>query len=178
MAAGNGRFAATPGPSATDPARDRHVGLQGSVDAVDTTVVKDDQLNSDREAIFAALLPAFGRRVDDVILTAMSRDVVLELPGTSALAGTYRGIDEVGRFMSRLRRVLETGPLEVSFEHDGDQMLIRHQVAVRGPQHVAGMILFQRFTFDAPSGKIVSITVEPENRGLFDYVVHTVLSDD
>lgn len=53
-----------------------------------------------------------------------------------------------------------------------------HQVAVRGPQHVAGMVLFQRFTFDAPSGKIVSITVEPEDRGLFDYVVHTALSED
>ena len=141
-------------------------------------MVKDDQLNSDREAIFAALLPAFGRRDDDVILTAMSRDVVLELPGASALAGTYRGIDEVGRFMTQLRWVLETGGHEVSFEHDGDQMLIRHQVAVRGPQHVAGMVLYQRFTFDAPSGKIVSITVEPEDRGLFDYLIHTVLSDD
>ena len=140
--------------------------------------MKDDQLDSDREAIFAALLAAFARRDDDVILTALSRDVVLELPGTSALAGTYRGIDEVGRFTSQLRWVLETGPHEVSFEHDGDWMLIRHHVAVRGPQHVAGMVLFQRFTFDAPSGKIVSITVEPEDRGLFDYVVHAALSDD
>ncbi|MCD6020727.1 MAG: hypothetical protein K0R20_437 [Actinomycetia bacterium] len=154
------------------------LGLQSSLDAVDTEAVKDDQLNSDREAIFAALLAAFGRRDDDVILAAMSGDVVLELPGTSALAGTYRGIDEVGRFVSQLRWVLETGRHEVSFEHDGDQMLIRNQVAVHGPQHVAGMILFQRFTFDAPSGKIVSITVEPEDRGLFDYVVHTALSDD
>ena len=140
--------------------------------------MKDDQLDSDREAIFAALLAAFGRRDDDVILTAMSRDVVLELPGASALAGTYRGIDEVGRIMSQLRWVLETGRHQVFFEHDGDQMLIRHHVAVRSPQHVAGMILFQRFTFDAPSGKIVSITVEPEDRGIFDYVVHTALSDD
>lgn len=163
--------------------RERHVdpttvGLQRPVDAVDTRVVKDDQLTSDREAIFSELLAAFGRRADDVILTAMSRDVVLELPGTSALAGTQRGIDEVGRFMNQLRWVLETGRHEVSFEHDGDQMLIRHQVAVRGPQHVAGMVLFQRFTFDAPSGKIVAITVQPEDRGLFDYVVHTALSDD
>jgi ketosteroid isomerase-like protein len=140
--------------------------------------MRDDQLNSDREAIFAELLAAFGRRDNDVILAAMSRDVVLELPGTSALAGTYRGIDEVGSFVSALRWVLDTGRHEVSFEHDGDQMLIRHQVAVHGPRHVAGMILFQRFTFDAPSGKVVSITVEPEDRGLFDYVVHSALSDD
>ena len=80
--------------------------------------------------------------------------------------------------MSQLRWVLETGRHEVSYEHDGDQMLSRHQVAVRDPQHVAGMVLFQRFTFDAPSGKIVSITVEPEDRGLFGYVVHTALPDD
>ena len=183
MATGNGPFAATLGLEATDPTRDGHVdpttvGLQRPVDAVDTKVVKDDQLNSDREAIFVELLAAFGRRDDDVILSAMSRDVVLELPGTSALAGIYRGIDEVGRFMSQLRWVLETGRHEVSFEHDGDHMLVRHQVAVRGPQHVARMVLFQRFTFDAPSGKIMSITVEPEDRGLFDYVAHTALSDD
>lgn len=81
--------------------------------------MKDDQLNSDREAIFAALLAALGRRDDDVILTAMSRDVVLELTGTSVLAGTCRGIDEVRRFMSQLGWVLETGRQEVSFEHDG-----------------------------------------------------------
>ena len=140
--------------------------------------MRDDQLNGDREAIFAELLAAFGRRDNDVILAAMSADVVLELPGTSALAGTYRGIDEVGRFVSALRSVLETGRHEVSFQHEGDDMVVRHQVAVHGPQHVAGMVLFQRFTFDAPSGKIVSITVEPEDRGLFDYVVHAALSDD
>ena len=133
----------------------------------------NDQLNSDREAIFAELLAAFGRRDNDVILAAMSANVVLELPGSSLLAGTYRGIHEV----SALRSVLDTGRHEVSFQHVGDQMLIRHQVAVHGPQHVAGMILFQRFTFHAPTGKIVSITVEPEDRGLFDYVVHTALSE-
>jgi ketosteroid isomerase-like protein len=183
MAAGDGPLDTTPGRSVTDPNREGTSirppsVLQSHVDAVDTDVVKDDQLNSDREAIFAELLAAFGRRDNDVILAAMSGDVVLELPGTSALAGTYRGIDQVGRFVSQLRWVLDAGRHEVSFEHDGDQMLIRHQVAVHGPHHVAGMILFQRFTFDAPSGKITSIMVEPEDRGLFDYVVHTALSDD
>jgi len=182
MASGNGPCAASPGQCTTDSAQGHEepatVGLQPPLDAVDDNGVKDDQLNGDREAIFAQLLAAFGRRDNDVILAAMSADVVLELPGTSALAGTYRGIDEVGRFVSQLRSVLDTGRHEVSFEHDGDEMLIRHQVAVHGPQHVAGMILVQRFTFDAPSGKIVSITVEPEDRGLFDYVVHTALSDN
>ena len=158
-----------------DPAS---VRLQPPIRGVDTKPVKDDQLNSDREAIFAELLAALARRDDGVILAAMSADVVLELPGTSALAGTYRGIDEVARVVSALRSVLDTGRHEVSFEHEGDQMLVRDQVSVHGPQHVAGMILVQRLTFDAPSGRIVSITVEPEDRGLFDYLVHTTLSDD
>lgn len=140
--------------------------------------MKDDQLNSDREAIFAELLAALARRDDGVILAAMSGDIVLELPGTSALAGTYRGIDEVGHVVIALRSVLDTGQHEMSFEHEGDQMLVRDQVSMHGPQHVAGMIVLQRFTFDAPSGKIVSITVQPEDRGLFDYVVHTTFSVD
>ncbi len=127
MAPGDGPCAATPGQFATDPVRGHEdpatVGLQPPVVAVDDNGVRDDQLNSDREAIFAELLAAFGRRDNEVILAAMSGDVVLELPGTSALAGTYRGIDEVGRFVSQLRSVLDTGQHEVSFEHDGDQML-------------------------------------------------------
>jgi ketosteroid isomerase-like protein len=135
------------------------------------------QLNNDREAIFAELLAAFGRRDDDVILAAMRPDVVLVLPGTSPLAGTYRGIEDVGRFVVELRAVLDTGRHGVSFEHEGDDMVVRHQVAVHGPQHIAGMVLHQRFTFDAPTGKIAAITVEPQDRGLFDYVVHTAISD-
>ena len=135
-----------------------------------------EQLNTDREAIFAELLAAFGRRDQDVILAAMRPDVVLVLPGSSPLAGTYRGIEDLGRFVTELRAVLDTGRHEVSFEHEGDQMIVRHQVAVHGPQHIAAMILRQRFTFDA-SGKIASITVEPEDRGLFDYVVHSAISE-
>lgn len=39
------------------------------------------------------------------------------------------------------------------------------------------MILYQRFAFDSASGKILSITVEPEDAGLFDYVIHSRLKD-
>jgi hypothetical protein len=99
------------------------------------------------------------------------------LLGASPLAGTYRGVEELDRFVVTLRAVLDTGRHEVSFTHDGDQMIVRHQVAVHGPQHVAAMILRQRFDFDPASGKITSITVEPEDRGLFDYVVQTALSE-
>ena len=139
--------------------------------------MSDDQLHSDREIIFGELLAAFGRHDHEVIRAAMRPDVILVMPGSSPLAGTYRGIDEVGRFVISLRVALDSGRHELDFEHDGDEMVVRHQVEVHGPQHVAGMILYQRFAFDSATGMITSITVEPEDRGLFDYVIHSRLRD-
>ena len=139
--------------------------------------MSSNQLSSDREVIFAELLAAFGRHDYEVIRAAMRPDVILVMPGSSPLAGTYRGIEEVGRFVVSLRAVLDSGRNEVSFEHEGDDMVVRHQVEVHGPQHIAGMILYQRFVFDGPSGMITSITVEPEDGGLFDYVIHSRLGD-
>jgi ketosteroid isomerase-like protein len=136
-----------------------------------------DQLNSDREVIFGELLAAFGRHDLDVIRAAMRPDVTLVTPGSSPLAGTYRGIEAVGRFVVELRAALDSGRHEVAFEHEGDDMVVRHQVEVHGPLHVAGMILHQRFAFDRATGKITSITVEPEDGGLFDYVIHSRLRD-
>ena len=81
--------------------------------------------------------------------------------------------------MIALRMVLQTGRAngEISFLHEGDQMVVRHQVSVLGPRHTAEMVLRQRFTFDGPDGKLASITVEPEDEGLFDYVVQSALGD-
>jgi ketosteroid isomerase-like protein len=138
-----------------------------------------EALHSDRECLFAELLAAFGRRDNDVIRAAMRPDVDLVLPGSSPLAGTHRGIAEVSRFVVALRMVLQTGrnDSQISFLHQGDQMVVRHQVSVLGPRHTAEMVLRQRFTFDGPGGKIVSITVEPEDEGLFDYVVQSALGN-
>ena len=134
-------------------------------------------LASDREGLFAELLAAFGRRDHAVIRAAMRPDVVLVLPGSSPLAGTHRGIAEVGRFVVALRMVLQTGRNDgqISFLHDGDDMIVRHQVSVLGPRHTVEMVLRQRFTFDGPGGKLATITVEPEDEGLFDYVVESAL---
>ncbi len=107
----------------------------------------------------------------------MRSDVVLQLDGSSPLAGTYRGLGEVGPFVVALRTVLDTGRSSVSFLHSGDQMIVRHQISVHGPSHAAEMILLQRFTFDGPDGKLARITVEPEDAGLFDYVVQSALGD-
>lgn len=136
-----------------------------------------DRLNSEREALFAELLAAFGRRDHEVIRAAMRSDVVLQFDGSSPLAGIYRGLEEVGHFVVALRAVLDTGRSSVSFLHADDQMIVRHQISVHGPSHAAEMILLQRFNFDGPTGKLARITVEPEDAGLFDYVVQTALGD-
>ena len=75
--------------------------------------------------------------------------------------------------------VLQTGSnnSEISFLHEGDQMVVRHQVSVLGPRHTAEMVLRQRFTFEGKGGKLASITVEPEDEGLFDYVVQSALGN-
>ena len=98
-------------------------------------------------------------------------------PSALPLAGTYRGLQEVGSFVVALRSVLDTCRSSVSFLHAGDQMILRHQISVHGPSHAAEMILLQRFTFDGSTGKLARITVEPEDAGLFDYVVKTALGD-
>ena len=77
--------------------------------------MKDIELGTDREAIFAELLAAFGRHDHETIRAAMRSDVVLVLLGTSPLAGTYRGIEDMDRFVVALRAVLDTGRHQVSF---------------------------------------------------------------
>jgi ketosteroid isomerase-like protein len=141
--------------------------------------MSDERLCSERECLFAELLAAFGRRDHDMIRASMRPDVVLVLPGSSPLGGTHRGIAEVGHFVVALRMVLQTGSHngEISFLHEGDQMVVRHQVSVLGPRHTAEMVLRQRFTFDGKGGKLASITVEPEDEGLFDYVVRSALGN-
>ena len=141
--------------------------------------MSNETLNSDREALFAELLAAFARRDHGVIRASMRSDVTLVLPGSSPLAGTHRGIAEVGHFVVALRMVLQTGRANgtITFVHEGDEMVVRHQVSVLGPQHTAEMVLRQHFTFDGPGGKLASITVEPEDEGLFDYVVQSALGD-
>lgn len=72
-------------------------------------VPNDETLASERVALFAELLAAFGRRDHALIRAAMRPDDVLVLPGSSPLAGAHRGIAEVERFVVAIRMVLQTG---------------------------------------------------------------------
>jgi ketosteroid isomerase-like protein len=126
----------------------------------------------EREALFAQLLGAFMRRDYRPIERAMRRNVRLELPGSSPLAGIHRGYEAVRRYIVDTRAVLRASGKPVTFVHDEDQMLVINEVLVSGPQHEVEMMLRLRLRFDR-SGKITTVLVEPTDLGLFDHVLRT-----
>lgn len=139
--------------------------------------MSSDQLDAEREAIFVELLAAFGRRDLDVIRAAMRADVVLVLPGSSPLAGTHRGIEEVTHFVSALRMVLGTGRHQISFEHQGDVMVVRHQVSVYGPQHAAEWSCISASRSIAVLESLRLSRLSPKTRGSSTTCFHTSLGN-
>ena len=131
-------------------------------------------LQEEREALFVQGMSAFRQRDFLALERTMQSDVVIKVPGSSWLAGSYRGIEEVGRCMLGLRHVLESSEKRITFLHEGDQMIVRHDIMVRGPKHEVEMALLVRVHFDS-DGKAQSISVEPEDLGLFDHVLNIAL---
>ena len=119
---------------------------------------------------------AFMRRDFAAIDRTMRPDVVMELPGSSWLAGTYRGYDEASRCILGLRQVLDSAERGISFLHEGDQMIVRHDSTVHGPMHEVEMTLRVRIRYDS-DGKAEAISVEPDDIGLFDHVLNVVLGN-
>jgi hypothetical protein len=98
----------------------------------------------------------------------------MEMPGTSWLAGTHRGFKDVSRCVLGLRQVLASEDRRTTFLHEGDNMVVRHDIMVHGPEHAVEMTVRIRFQYDA-DGKTESIDLEPKDLGLFDHVVNTTL---
>ena len=80
----------------------------------------------------------------------------------------------IGRCILGLRHVLDSS--EVSFLHEGDQMIVRHDIMVHGSKHQVEMTLLVRVRF-AEDGKAESISVEPADLGLFHHVLNVALKD-
>lgn len=54
------------------------------------------------------------------------------MPGSSWVAGTYRGLEEVARGVVALRQVFNSDTRLITFLHEADQMLVRHAINVSG----------------------------------------------
>ena len=135
----------------------------------------DLRVQEEREAQFARNIDAFIRRDFGVIEETMRPDVTLEMPGSSWVAGTYRGLEEVARGVVALRQVFNSDTRLITFLHERDQMLVRHAINVSGPRHDVEMNLGVRIRYDE-QGKFATIDVEPADIDLFDYVVNSRLN--
>jgi len=142
------------------------------MDSQPKTSVQDE-----REAQFIQNMRAFMRRDFAAFDGTMRSDVIIELPGSSWLAGTHRGYEEVSRCILGLRQVLDSEEKRITFLHEGDQMLVRQDIMVHGPMHEVEMGLRVRVRFDQ-DGKAEAISVEPDDLGLFDHVLNTVLRNE
>ena len=132
------------------------------------------ELQIHREAQFIQAMGAFMGRDFDTVEAAWRPDVTMEMPGASWLAGTHRGFKDVSRCVLGLRRVLASEDRRTTFLHEGDQMIVRHDIRVFGPEHTVEMTLRVRIQYDR-EGKVESIDLEPEDLGLFDHVLNTTL---
>ena len=131
-------------------------------------------LQREREGRFIEGVGAFIRRDFAAMEGAMRPDVVMRIPGSSWLAGTYRGPEEVGRCILGLRHVLESSEDRVTFVHHDDRMVVEHDIRLHGPLHDLEMTFAVTIGFDADE-RIASVGVEPADRGLFDHVLQTAL---
>jgi ketosteroid isomerase-like protein len=131
-------------------------------------------IRSDREAQFIKSMAAFMRRDFAVIEDSMRSDVVMELPGSSWLAGSHQGFEDVSRCILGLRQVLSSEHQQISFLHQGDQMIVRHGSLVRGPEHEVEMALRVKVRYD-DVGKASAISLEPDDLALFDHVLNSRL---
>jgi ketosteroid isomerase-like protein len=129
-----------------------------------------------REGLFACLDDAFMRRDFAAFDKAVREDVVTELPGTSWLAGTHNGRETFGRFVVAMRQVLRSTEKPARYVHEGDQMMVEHDVLVMGPRHQVEMTLRIDMRFDT-DGKISSAVVAPEDLALFDHVANSIMHD-
>ena len=128
----------------------------------------------DREAVLLELASAYQRRELGVFEAAVRPDMTLTLGGSSHLAGTYVGYDAFGRYLEVLRRVLRSAGKPITFVHEKDEMTFSQAMVVYGPNHDVEMTLVVTVLYDE-DGKIRSFLVQPEDQGLFDYVVDTSL---
>ena len=132
-------------------------------------------LELDREALYARLVRAFVERDFGTIEQAMREDVVLELPGSSPFAGKHVGYDAVDRYLLGMRQFMRSTGKPIAFDHEDNLMVASYETMVHGPKHlIDDMKLRVEITFGEEE-RISAVFIQPDDIGLFDHVITTVL---
>jgi ketosteroid isomerase-like protein len=127
------------------------------------------ETQAQREALFASLVGAFQSRDFAAIEAVLSEHAVLMFAGSSELAGTYRGVEEIDRYIIAVRDVVRPTAKPIAYTHRADEMVATNEIGVFGPSGAVDMTMHITLTFDRD--KVAVVYVRPEDLELFDKVL-------
>lgn len=127
------------------------------------------ETQAQREALFASVVSAFQSRDFAAMEAVLSEDAELMFAGSSELAGTYRGVEEIDRYLVAIRDIVRPNGKTIAYTHREDEMVASHEIGVFGPSGAADMTMHITLTFDRD--KVAVVYVRPENLELFDRVL-------
>jgi ketosteroid isomerase-like protein len=123
-----------------------------------------------REARYAEIVSARARGDVEFITDAMRPDVVIELAGSSSIAGAYRGYEGFEHYVAAMGSTVRSAGKPMRFEHEGEVLVVHQVGALVGTGEFHEMPFRIRIRFDADE-RISHIQVEPEDPDVFDRVV-------
>lgn len=122
-----------------------------------------------REALFASIVSAFKSRDFAAMEAVLSEDPVLMFAGSSELAGTYRGVEGIDRYLVAIRDLVRPNGKTIAYTHRDDEMVASHEIGVFGPSGAVDMTMHMTLTFDRD--KVALVYVRQEDIELFDRVL-------
>ena len=124
------------------------------------------ETQTQREALFGSLVGAFQRRDFAAIEAVLSEHAVLMFAGSSELAGSYCGVEEIDRYIVAVRDIVRPNGKTIAYTHRADEMVASNEIGVFGRSGAVAMTMHITLTFDRD--KVAVVYVRPEDLELFD----------
>lgn len=122
----------------------------------------------ENEAVVRSLFDAFARKEGLALRDVFARDAVWVVPGANVMAGTYRGREEIFRFLARLPKETDgtygSSLIDVLASDERAAALYRATGERRGRE----LDLVQLLLFRLDGGRIVEVLALPSDAVAFD----------
>jgi ketosteroid isomerase-like protein len=123
---------------------------------------------AENEAVVRSLFDAFARKEGLALRDLFAADAVWVVPGANVMAGTYRGRDEIFRFLARLPRETDgtygSTLIDVLASDERAAALYR----ARGERDGRRLDLVQLLLFRLAGGRITEVLALPSDPAAFD----------
>jgi hypothetical protein len=129
-----------------------------------------------RQATFDRMASAFAHADVETVSAGVRPEAVLTLAGSSWLAGTYRGYEQLTQYILGSRLVLDSTPQRVEHLHCENEIRTVHNFVVGGKECGPEMALDVTVRFH-PDDRIESVLIEPRDEDAFDAAVDGFLAD-